>query len=397
MIIAALFLIFILLLLGTLFLQRIRRFETNASNEVNIYAEHMRGLETDRDRGLVADDEFESMRAEIGRRMIKAAQHQPSKNLKYDNHKSWVLPFIIVLAFLLGTLIYSQLGAPGQPDLPIADRYAQSEYLRANRKSQLEAEEIAPNNMVDQDPTYVSLVEDLRTALKLRPNDLTGLELLAKSESRLGNYANAYAVQKNILNLKKENATSDEWYTYSELLIMAADGYISPMAEEALKQALGRNPENKLALFRMGVYFDQIGRPDRTFSIWRKLLETGPENAPYIPLIRGAIVDLALVAGVDYQPTEPKGPTTKDVESALALTTEEQEVMITGMVTGLASRLEADGGPSSDWARLIYSYAVLGNKIEANNTLTKALLLFAEQQSDLEILHQAAISAGIVK
>ena len=90
MIIAALFLIFILLLLGTLFLQRIRRFETNASNEVNIYAEHMRGLETDRDRGLVADDEFESMRAEIGRRMIKAAQHQPSKDLKYDNHKSWV-------------------------------------------------------------------------------------------------------------------------------------------------------------------------------------------------------------------------------------------------------------------------------------------------------------------
>ena len=144
--------------------------------------------------------------------MIKAAQHQPSKNLKYDNHKSWVLPFIIVLAFLLGTLIYSQLGTPGQPDLPIADRYAQSEYLRANRKSQLEAEEIAPNNMFDQDPTYVGLVEDLRTALKLRPNDLTGLELLAKSESRLGNYANAYAVQKNILNLKKENATSDEWY-----------------------------------------------------------------------------------------------------------------------------------------------------------------------------------------
>ena len=71
--------------------------------------------------------------------------------------------------------------------------------------------------------------------------------------------------------------------------------------------------------------------------------------------------------------------------------------MITGMVAGLASRLEIDGGPSSDWARLIYSYAVLGNKIEAKNTLTKALLLFAEQQSDLEILHQAAISAGIVK
>ena len=79
-------------------------------------------------------------------------------------------------------------------------------------------------------------------------------------------------------------------------------------ATPALRETLRRDPNHKLALFRIGMYFDAIGRPDRTFGIWRKLLEAGPESAPYMPLIRRTIIDLAQIAGVTYDPPEVKGP-----------------------------------------------------------------------------------------
>jgi cytochrome c-type biogenesis protein CcmH len=160
----------------------------------------------------------------------------------------------------------------------------------------------------DADPNYAQLVTELRTALEGRPEDVQGYELLAKAESRLGNFTNAHTAQARVLELKGAEATADEWYAYAELLIIAADTYISREAETALRETLRRDPNYKLALFRMGMYFDAIGRPDRTFGIWRKLLEAGPESAPYMPLIRRTIIDLAQIAGVTYDPPEVKGP-----------------------------------------------------------------------------------------
>ena len=397
MIIAALFLFIALLLIGTLLHRRVLNTKIHFTGDVEIYSEHMRGLEADRDKGLVADNEFKAMRAEIGRRMISASRENLPKEIHYKSQNKWALPGIIVTAFLLGSIIYSQIGTPGQPDFPIERRYAQSDALRANSLSQLDAEALAPTNLVTQDTAYINLVKDLRNALKLRPDDIQGLELLAKSESRIKNYSAAHIAQKNILQLKGAKATAVEWYAYADLLIMAADGYISTVAEEALRQALMLNPENKLALFRMGIYFDQIGRPDRTFALWRKLLESGPESAPYIPLIRRTIEDLALVAGVNYEPPEPKGPTTDDISNALELTDKERQTMIVEMVASLEKRLAKSGGASSDWAQLIFSHAVLGNDTAAKKTFQEAIILFMGQESDLKILRQAAVSAGIIQ
>ena len=122
-----------------------------------------------------------------------------------------------------------------------------------------------------------------------------------------------------------------------------------------------------------------------------------PENAPYIPLIRRTIEDLALVAGVNYKAPKLGGPSQEDVANALELTTTERQVMITEMVAGLAERLEKDGGPSSDWAQLIFSYSVLGDNNAAQNTLQEAMILFAGLEPDMEILRQAAVSAGITQ
>ena len=392
---AALFVLAVLLIGGVLLLQA-RRAAVPVMRDVDVYAEQLRGLERDLAKGVLRDEEFAAMRAEIGRRMISAARasgHQP--NPSAQDRGLWAFAGGGILACLLGAGLYSQIGAPSVPDSPIAERYALSETLKANRLAQETAEARAPTNDTATDPDYVQLVTELRAALEARPGDIQGHELLAKAESRLGNFASAHQAQARVLELKGAEATADEWYAYAELLIMAADNYISREAETALREALRRDPNHKLALFRMGMYFDAIGRPDRTFGIWRKLLEAGPETAPYIPLIRRTITDLAQIAGVNYDPPAVKGPSAEDMQSAAEMSAEDRSAMIASMVTGLADRLATEGGPAPDWAQLIKAYGVLGETESAREIFDEAVRVFAARPGDLEILQGAAQSAGV--
>ena len=392
---AALFVLAVLLIGGVLLLQA-QRAAVPVMRDVDVYAEQLRGLERDLAKGVLRDEEFAAMRAEIGRRMISAARasgHQP--NPSAQDRGLWAFAGGGILACLLGAGLYSQIGAPSVPDSPIAERYAQSETLKANRLAQETAEARAPTNDTATDPDYVQLVTELRAALEARPGDIQGHELLAKAESRLGNFASAHQAQARVLELKGAEATADEWYAYAELLIMAADNYISSEAETALREALRRDPNHKLALFRMGMYFDAIARPDRTFGIWRKLLEAGPETAPYIPLIRRTITDLAQIAGVNYDPPAVKGPSAEDMQSAAEMSAEDRSAMIASMVTGLADRLATEGGPAPDWAQLIVAYGVLGETKSAREIFDEAVQVFASRPGDLEILQGAAQSAGI--
>ena len=392
---AALFVLAVLLIGGVMLLQA-QRAAVPVMRDVDVYAEQLRGLERDLAKGVLRDAEFAAMRAEIGRRMISAARasgHQP--NPSAQDRGLWAFAGGSILACLLGAGLYSQIGAPSVPDSPIAERYAQSETLKANRLAQETAEARAPANDTATEPDYVQLVTELRAALEARPGDIHGHELLAKAESRLGNFASAHQAQARVLELKGAEATADEWYAYAELLIMAADTYISREAETALREALRRDPNHKLALFRMGMYFDAIGRPDRTFGIWRKLLEAGPETAPYILLIRRTITDLAQIAGVTYDPPAVKGPSAEDMQSAEEMSAEDRSAMIASMVTGLADRLATEGGPAPDWAQLIVAYGVLGETTSAREIFDEAVQVFASRPGDLEILQGAAQSAGI--
>ena len=392
---AALFVLAVLLIGGVMLLQA-QRAAVPVMRDVDVYAEQLRGLERDLAKGVLRDEEFAAMRAEIGRRMISAARasgHQP--NPSAQDRGLWAFAGGSILACLLGAGLYSQIGAPSVPDSPIAERYTQSETLKANRSAQETAEARAPANDTATDPDYVQLVTELRAALEARPGDIQGHELLAKAESRLGNFASAHQAQARVLELKGAEATADEWYAYAELLIMAADTYISREAETALREALRRDPNHKLALFRMGMYFDAIGRPDRTFGIWRKLLEAGPETAPYIPLIRRTITDLAQIAGVNYDPPAVKGPSAEDMQFAEEMSAEDRSAMIASMVTGLADRLATEGGPATDWAQLIVAYGVLGEITSAREIFDEAVQVFESRPGDLEILQGAAQSAGI--
>ena len=293
------------------------------------------------------------------------------------------------------------LGAPGYPDLPIAGRLATADAEYKNRPHQdaLEAKAPAFTPSADADKDAVALIDQMRATVAARPNDLKGQTLLVTSEYKLGNFAGARKAQEAVIRIKDADATAQDYGMLAELMINAAGGVISPEAEAALNETLKRNPKEGSARFYIGLMAAQVGRPDRTFALWKPLLDEGPADAPWIAPIRSMMQNVADAAGIPY--TLPvlddgaKTPSAEDMANAAQMSPEDRQKMIEGMVGGLESRLMTGGGPVEDWTRLINALGVLRATGRAAAAYAKAKADFAGQPGQLSALQAAAVQAGL--
>ena len=371
-----------------------------AEFDLSVYRDQLAEIARDMERGVLAPEEAQRLRTEISRRLLEAdrgTQNQPVAGgavLRLG-------PIAAIAVMIAGSVaLYDRLGAPGYPDLPLKERFAMSDELRASRPSQAEAVAATPPALPrsDVDPAFLDLMGKLRAALKERPDDIAGLTLLARNEAALGNFAAATAAQSALIAVKGTAATAEDQASLAELMILEAGGYVSPESEEVLLRALARDATNGTARYYSGVMFAQIGRFDRTFVLWRALLEEGPADAPWIAPIREQLPEVAMRAGVNYtMPEEQRGPSAEDVAAAAEMTAEDRQAMISGMVAQLGERLATEGGPAEDWARLITSLGVLGRTDEAREIYAEAQKRFAGQSVELAGLREAATTAGVAE
>ena len=109
------------------------------------------------------------------------------------------------------------------------------------------------------------------------------------------------------------------------------------------------------------------------------------------------VEDAAARAGVEYSLPEVKGPGMADMAAAQDMSPEDRQAMIGGMVAQLADRLGSQGGPASEWARLITAYGVLGETEKAGTVWAEAQTTFADDSIAMQVLETAAQSAGVAE
>jgi len=378
--------------------------EPGEASDVQVYRDQLDEVERDLTRGTLAADEADRVRTEVSRRLIEADRAARNARAPIDGPPALtgamaVICAVVVLGGGLGT--YWWLGAPGYPDLPLATRIQMAETARAERPSQAEAEAQATARGAPDtsqvDPQYIAMMEQLRTAMTTRPDDLRGHELLARNEAGLGNFTAAVAAQQRVIALKGEAVAADDHADLADYMILAAGGFVSPEAESVLTRALQMENGNGTARYYSGLLYAQTGRPDLAFQLWRGLLEAGPETAPWIPPIRAQIGEMADLAGVNYDIPAPDGPSAEDMAAAEAMTPEARNEMIRSMVAGLADRLANQGGPPEDWARLITAYGVLGDLRTASDIFRESLTVFADNPEALRTLRRAAQQAEVAQ
>ncbi len=380
-----------------------------AACDLQVYRDQLREVDRDLARGVIGEEEAERLRAEVSRRILAADARlrESGPDSAQPRAAGIALAVLAVLGLVGGAgLLYARLGAPGQENLPLARRIAASEAARAARLSQAEAEARAPAPEVAQDvpEEFLKLMEKLRETVARRPDDLRGLTLLVRNEARLGNFAAAREAQQRVIEVKGPEATAEDYALLSYLMVSAAGGYVSRDAEAAIRAALQRDPSEPRARYYLGLYLIEVDRPDMAFRTWEALLRDSPPEAPWVPIIRGEIEELAWRAGVDYElPPEARpeaaapAPSAADIEAAAGMSAEARGDMIRSMVGRLAERLANEGGTAQEWARLIGAYGVLGDSNAARAAWEEAQTAFAGQEDALRLLGAAARDAGVAE
>ena len=165
-------------------------------------------------------------------------------------------------------------------------------------------------------------------------------------------------------------------------------------------RALEIDPRNGIARYFSGLMLVQGGRYDLAFQLWEPLLRESPPEAPWVQPLRGQLEDVAARAGIPYSLPEAEGapgPSAGDVAAAAAMTPEERQAMIEGMVAQLGDRLATEGGSAEEWARLITSLAMLGRTDEAREIYSEAQRVFEGRSVELQGLREAAVTAGVAE
>ena len=312
-----------------------------------VYRDQLKELERDVARGLIDATEAATARLEIERRLLAAdarAEAAPARGAG-----SPVLAVGLALAVpTAAALIYLGVGSPGLPDQPYAARGPERALVAASGHGDME-----------------KTVAALEQRLKANPESDADWLLLARTEAALGHWQKSAEAYREALRLSK--GRPDVAAAYGEMLVMAADGIVTPRAREALAAALARDPRSKPARYYLALGDAQEGNAAAAIEAWRKLAAEEPADSPLRAELKTRIEDAARNAGLPApELAAPEaGPSEAQMEAAGKMTPQERQQMIRGMVEGLAAKLQAQPDDLDGWMRLGRAYGVLGERDKA--------------------------------
>ena len=288
--------------------------------ELAIYRDQLAEIERERAAGTLPESEAAAARIEVERRIL-AAGDQPPPPARADATLHKVLPPVLALAIpLLALGLYLQMGRPGLPAAPFAAGQP-------------------PPASADEPFSVEKLLAAARARLAAQPDDPEALSALG------------------------------------EALTLEANGTVTRPAVESFNKALAAQPDDPRALYYLGLHEAQSGDSRAALARWRALLAKSPPDAPFLPMLRAEIERVAKAANIDVPPMPPSSmpqPSREQQDAMAAMTPEQRQQAIRGMVEGLAARMKETPQDRAGWLRLANAWKVLGENASAADAYAKA-------------------------
>lgn len=354
-----------------------------ADYDVEVYKSQLQEVERDAARGQLSPEEAEAARAEIGRRLLEAdrrrtAAEQGIAGAEGGGALARLAPYAVAIVLPAAAFgLYLQLGAPGAPDVPLASRTAERE-----RVAQMQAQ----GGGDARNQSLADAAAGLARRLAENPDDLAGWTLLGRTQMARGEFQAAADAFQTALDQAPPEDRPGLKSELGEALTMAAEGVVTERAQDLFRQAKELDPDDLRAEYYLAEADLQAGRAERAMERWIAMAEAVPTDAPYLPAINQRARAAAQQLDVDIEdrlptPQAPQraaeaGPTREQVDAAQAMSPEERQAMIEGMVEGLAARLDEQPMDLDGWDRLIRSYVALDRRDDAQAALDRALTLF---------------------
>jgi cytochrome c-type biogenesis protein CcmH len=338
------------------------------------------------ERGLLAEGELKAARAEAARRLLGAAKRAEAPAETAQPRVSRPLRLAVLAGALaapaLAAALYMALGKPGLPDQPYAQRI---------------------NAWKQGDPTQLTAGEMaavLQTVVKERPKDAEPLTYLARAQLASGNVPAAAESMRKAVRLQPDDAGL--WSNLGILLLLEGQGEETPAAQQAFRQALKLDPKSAPARYHLARARIAAGDVNGGLADWRALAADLPADAPERQQLDQEIAATAKAGHLVAQPkTKPEPQQQAEAGGgaealAGALTGQAPPPGAAGapdprqMVAALAAKLEQSPHDVAGWARLIRSYAVLGDPDKMRQAQDRARQIFKGQPDALKTIDNAA-------
>lgn len=328
-----------------------------------VYRDQLEELERERARGIIPEAEAAGARAEIGRRLLLAADRNRSAAPRPAASRTGLARALVLIIPAIALGLYLSLGSPLLPAQPLAARLA------------------APPETDDAS----ALVARAEAELGRNPNRLEGWVMMAPIYMRLGRYADAATAYANVVRLG--GATAERETMFGVALVGQAGGVVTGEARAAFDRALVLDPKYPQARISRALAREQEGDiPGAVAELKAVLADTPPAD----PLAEALGRE---VARIEAAPA--RGPSRADVANAADMAPEDQQAMVRGMVEGLSQRLAAQGGVIDEWLRLVRSYTVLGDADKAREAAATARKTYAADPVALAKLDALVASLGL--
>ncbi|HVN01662.1 MAG TPA: c-type cytochrome biogenesis protein CcmI [Caulobacteraceae bacterium] len=333
---------------------RAARADRAANPALAVYRRQMAELDDLATRGLIAEGERRSVRAETGRRLLAAAERSEAP-LKVSG------PLVVLAAAaavpLIALTAYVVIGSPRFPDQPFATRLAD---WRAADPQTLTAPQMAAV---------------LRQIAAEKPTDAEPLMQLAVAELASNQLTEATQALQRAIALAP--ARSDLWQMQGEIAVIQSGGDVPPDAQDAFRRALAIDPNLPIARYYLARARIAGGDVAGGLADWRALEASLDPREPRRAELDAEIQQVAAtgrLAPAALPPSRSPNATPQ----------------IQQMVDGLAARLEASPDDPQGWVRLVRAYTVLGETDRRDKALGAARKRYADRPDVLGALDAAA-------
>ncbi|MGO4572791.1 c-type cytochrome biogenesis protein CcmI [Microvirga sp. 2TAF3] len=318
------------------------------------YREQIAEIERDRERGALLPNEAEAAKAEAGRRLLRANSMKDVETFAVGEPALRRRRAVSTLALsVLPIVALAVYGAYGSPHLL-------SEPPGAQLQRQADKTD------------FGSAITQIETHLAKNPQDGRGWDVLAPVYLRMGRTDDAIKAYESALRYLGRDAV--RLANYGEALVIARDGMVSAEAQAAFQEALDLDKSSAKARLYLARAAEQDGQIEKAKSEYQAILSASPPDAPWVSLVREQIARLDGKQPATAEAAEPQPSTDA----------------IARMVSGLAARLETQGGSAEEWARLMRSYTVLGQRDKAVAAAKRARAALTQDEAGLRTIDAMA-------
>lgn len=336
---------------------------------ISIYRDQLDEVARDRAAGLINAAESEAARREIERRALTAARNLDQGFLV--GHRSVAAGGTLVALFLLaGIGTYAILGNPGVPDQPLAQR---------------RAEMLASQSAAGDVNASIQLLID---STEEDPADFASWWLLAKSYAAIGDNAAAADAYRQAATLSGDDPAVLS--AYGEAMTLANRNKVPTAARVIFEQVLRTQPDAR-ARYYLALAKAQAQDFEAAIADWAALARESDPQAPWMPLVRRDIANMARFLEVDVTEYLPDA-TPAEIASASGT---RQVAASENRVIELERAVETDPNDYKAWLELASEQAGLGNANEALAALETGRQHFRAAPFLLQMFDQRARALGL--